>query len=163
MEASAPQSSEIRRGGEGPAFHRGDGCIRGDHCGGGAGGSQSARSCNWLGGRLKPENPVRAGEPGAGRGPDVTPPPPAAPGRRSGEKRERSAAVAGSNSSTRQLVAWTCPEKLGFSSALSPDLVRALSFHLFLVLKLSPGRKPLEMRPPESRQHSRIALRLGIC
>lgn len=73
MEASAPQSSEIRRGGEGPAFHRGDGCIRGDHCGGGAGGSQSARSCNWLGGRLKPENPVRAGEPGARRGPDVTP------------------------------------------------------------------------------------------
>lgn len=128
MRGSQPRrSSKIRRGGEGPAFHRGDGCLRGDPCGGGAGGSLSARGCNWLGGRLKPENPVRAGEPGARRGPDVTSPPPAAPGRRSGEKRERSAAVAGSNSSTRQLVAWTCPEKLGFSSAPSPDLVRSPS------------------------------------
>lgn len=72
--------------------------------------------------RTPRENPFRASGRGARRGADVTTPPPTSPRGREWGKRQSSAAAPGRNSQTRRLAAWTCPNKLGFSSALSRAL-----------------------------------------
>lgn len=132
-----------------------------DHCSGEAGGSLGVLSCNWLGSRLKPENPVSAGEPGARRGSDVTSPPPqplleGGVGKRGRDPPQLPAVTPrlGSWLPGHVLTNLASPRPpLQTSCALSPSL---------LVLKLSRGREPLGRRPPESRQHwRRIAICLG--